>query len=79
MARDYYADAHEIAERLAESGQHEWSERIEQVIAEGYTATEILMGIQFQLGELVGSDAELSDDTRALAMDLRQSIQEALE
>ncbi len=37
------------------------------------------MGIQFQLGELVGSDAELSDDTRALATDLRQSIQEALE
>lgn len=79
MPRNYYADAHEIAERLAESGQHEWSERIEQVIAEGYTATEILMGIQFQLGELVSSDAALSDDTRALAVDLRQSIQEALE
>jgi hypothetical protein len=79
MARDYYADAHEIAERLAESGQHEWCDRIEQVIAEGYAATEILMGIQFQLGELLGSDAVLSDDTRELAVNLRQSIQEALE
>lgn len=79
MVRDYYADAHEIAKRLAESGQHEWSKRIDQVIAEGYTATEILMGIQFQLDELVGSDAELSEGIRALAIHLRRSIQEALQ
>jgi hypothetical protein len=79
VARDYYAEARDIAERLAESGQQEWSERIAQVIAEGYTATDILMGIQFQLGELVSTDAIVSDETRALAVDLRQSIQKALE
>lgn len=31
------------------------------------------------IGALLGSDAALSDDTRELAVDLRQSIQEALE
>jgi len=79
VARDYYADAHEIAERLAESNQRDWSKRIERVIEEGFTATEILMGIQFQLGELLASDVSLSEDMRALAHDLRRSIAEALE
>lgn len=78
MPRDYYADAHEIAERLAESNERDWSMRIERVIEEGFTATEILMGIRFQLGGLLASDAVLDDDTRALADDLRQSIEEAL-
>jgi hypothetical protein len=75
---DYYADAHEIAARLAESNQREWSDRIERAIEEGYTATEILMGLRFQLAQLVLSDASLSDDTRALIEDPRQSIEEAI-
>lgn len=79
VARDYYVDAFEIAERLAESGQHEWSERLERVITEGYTATEILMGIQFELGELLESKAVLSDSTRELASDLRRSLGVALQ
>lgn len=79
MARDYYADAHEIAERLAEAGEYAWSDRIEQVIAAGFTATEILMGIQVQLGLLLDSDATLSAGTRELIIDLRRSIQQAVE
>lgn len=78
MARDYYAEAHEVAERLAESNQREWSDRIAQVIEEGFTATEILIGIRFQLGELLASDALLSEDTMVLADDLRRAVEEAL-
>jgi hypothetical protein len=57
---DYYAQAREIASALSESGHPEWSNQIEEAIAGGSTATEILMRIRFVLRE--ASDAGVTDE-----------------
>jgi len=79
MARDLYADGYELAERLQERGEREWSDRISNSIDDGFTATEILMALRFQITELLGSDVSLDEDTRALAGSLIADIGSALE
>ena len=78
MARDYYADGHEIAERLVERGHREWSERITEAIESGSTGNEILMALRWQLGNLMGADLGLDEDTRALAESLHADLDTVL-
>ena len=78
MARDYYADADELAERLIERGHGDWSERIESAIKNGSTSTEILMALRWQLAQLIDADLGLDDDTLDLARSLHADIDAAL-
>jgi hypothetical protein len=78
MARDYYADGAEIAERLREEHAFGWAERIDQSIDEGFTATEILMRLRNDLAALLAADLPIQRSTLALAQDLRAAIDSAL-
>lgn len=65
MAPDYYADARSIAVALFERGEFGWSEKIEDAITGGSTATEILMRIRFCLLQLLDSGVANQDEDRA--------------
>jgi hypothetical protein len=62
---DYYADARDIAAKLFERGEFDWSERIEDAISGGSTATEILMRVRFCLRQLVESGTPRPDEKQA--------------
>jgi hypothetical protein len=78
MARDFYADALEIAERLRDAGADEWADRIDRPVREGFSATEILMGIRRALTELLAADLTIEESTLELAQGLRSAIDAAL-
>lgn len=77
MARDYYAEAAAIAEGAAGVGLHDLSVRLQDAIAEGFTATEICMRIR---SVLMASDTALSfyPDLHARSEALINGIDEAL-
>jgi len=82
MARDYYAEAREIAAavRACADLQAEHADQIEEAVTAGFTATEILMGVRFRIRELlvdhrVSLPAELAESAGELA----RAIDEALE
>jgi hypothetical protein len=78
MARDYYAEGLEIAKLLREAGLVEWADRLVKTIGQGYTATEILMGLRWELSQLLASDVEVEPATRAAAEELRDTIDSVL-
>jgi hypothetical protein len=58
---DYYAEARGIAVALFERGETDWSDRIEEAIEGGATATEILMRLRHTLRELLRSGVAPGD------------------
>ena len=62
---DYYAEAQGIATMMFERGEFEWSARIENVILNGFTATEILMGLRFTFQELLQAGAASPEENAA--------------
>jgi hypothetical protein len=62
---DYYGEARSIATKLFERGEFDWSERIEDAISGGSTATEILMRVRFCLQELLDSGLPDGEEERA--------------
>lgn len=62
---DYYAEARAIAVKLFERGEFDWSEKIEDAISGGSTATEILMRIRFCLQQLLASGTSNQDESQA--------------
>ena len=51
-ARDYYAEARQIASRLLAEGFAEWANKFDDAIARGFTATEILMALRWEARQL---------------------------
>ena len=78
MPRDYYNDAEEVAERLREQGEALWGDKLTRAIEEGFTATEILMALRHELGELLERGPGLDGATQHLAASLRSDIDAAL-
>jgi hypothetical protein len=74
MQRDFYNDAFELAHQTRDAGHPDWAVRLEDTIESGSTATEILMGLRWVLGELLSAVTDLPPETRGLADDLRASI-----
>jgi hypothetical protein len=62
---DYYVEVRSIATRLFERGEFDWSERIEDAIAGGSTATEILMRVRSCLRELLDSGITSDEEGQA--------------
>ncbi len=82
MARDYYAEARELAAAVRTSAevQAEHADRIEEAISSGFTATEILMGVRFRVRELLGDKrVSLPAGLAESAGELARAIDEALE
>lgn len=82
MARDYYDEARKLAAGVRDSAgaQTEHADRIDEAIASGFTATEILMGVRFRVRELLGDRrVSLPADLVASADELARAIDEALE
>jgi hypothetical protein len=79
VARDFYADGFEIAERLREEHLNAWADRVERSIDQGFTATEILMALRADISALLAADISIEPSTRLLAEDLRSAISAALE
>lgn len=78
MARDLYADAHALAAALSDAGLASWADRIEDIISGGATATEILMGLRWTLGELLAQEEQLAPALRARAVALERDLGEVL-
>ncbi len=59
MNFDYVNEGRSIAKELFSLGLEDWQQRIEEVIDFGSTGTEILMGVRWNLSELIKSDTKL--------------------
>ncbi len=80
VARDYYGEARSMAGQLrADAGQLEqFARAIDDTIAAGFAATEILMGLRVRLGELL-LGGSVSEQRRSAIEDLLNGINEALQ
>jgi hypothetical protein len=78
VTRDYYGEARALGADLWEAGFKEWADKIESVIQSGSTATEILMGIRWTLGQMTSSESGLPASLFRRAVDLEQGIAGAL-
>ena len=78
MAYDYYSVARELAAKLKEEGHPEWEEKIVRVIEEGFSSTEILMGLKFALSEKKLFKLRLSSDASKLHKELLSKLKSSL-
>jgi len=53
MVNDPYEQARILAQRLKAQGLDDWARKINDIVAGGSTATEILMGLRWATGELL--------------------------
>ena len=77
-ARDYYQEAHQLASRLAEEGYGDWSKRLEDAIKDGFTATEILMGLRWQAKELQRAELPLTAEATQQVANFLAGLEEIL-
>jgi|HubBroStandDraft_1064217.scaffolds.fasta_scaffold634778_1 hypothetical protein len=75
-APDYYSEAHEVAAMLLERGMFEESNAVEEAIAGGSTATEILMRLRFTLMDLIAKEMpeEVTRKTQSLIRELDEAL-----
>ena len=78
MVADIYAEARSLERDLDARGMHEWSQRIEDVIAGGSTSTEILMGLRWTLDQLLNSLPNLDADVAGRIRQLLTALNELL-
>ncbi len=77
MARDYYAEAGSIVDDADALGIEGLGDPLRAVIAEGFSASEILMGIRWTLSEGLSALSK-APELRSRAQDLIRAISEAL-
>lgn len=77
-AFDHYSVGNDLVKLLREEGYENWSQRIEDAISGGFTATEILMSLRFELFELRSEKIELSNTSQSLLDQLLAEIESAL-
>jgi hypothetical protein len=78
MARDYYAEAKEVAAILEREGLPEEAESLVRAISDGSTGTEILMALRWHRVQMDTSKFKLTAQTRSRVRELRQAIAGAL-
>ena len=79
MSRDYYGDARVLAVELADVGLGQWASKLEDVIEAGATSSEILMGLRWNLRQLLeAAPTSLKGDLRTSTRELADAIDEAL-
>jgi hypothetical protein len=77
-ARDYYAEARELASRLTAEGFGDWASRFEEAISAGFTATEILMALRWQAQQLQAAGLPLTAEAAGRLNSLLVGLEEAL-
>ena len=77
MNDDYYDEARNLARLMSSEGIQSESIGIHQAIDEGFTSTEILMGIRFHVS-LFLSSREGSSELRRYAEEIKMKIDELL-
>lgn len=77
-ARDYYAEARELASRLTAEGFGDWAAGFEDAIKGGFTATEILMALRWQAQQLQGAGLPLTVEADSQLKSLLVGLEEAL-
>jgi hypothetical protein len=78
MARDYYAETHDVALLLQREGFAAEAQSLVRAISDGSTATEILMAIRWRLEQIDTPKFKLNSETRARVRELRRAIAGAL-
>lgn len=78
MARDYYAEARQLADSLDDEGLDEWSGKLKDAIDAGFTATEILMALRWHARQLREASPRLSRPTRRALASLLEGLEDAL-
>jgi hypothetical protein len=78
MARDYYAEAKELAALLEREGFAQEARSLVRSISDGATATEILMALRWRLERIDSPGFMLTSQTRARVRELRQAVAGAL-
>jgi hypothetical protein len=78
VTRDYYGEGRALGADLWEAGYKEWADKIDSVIQSGSTATEILMGMRWTLGQMLIAQETLPVQLAERARDLEQEINKAL-
>ena len=78
MARDYYAEAKDLAAILDRDGLPEQAQALVRAIDDGSTGTEILMALRWHLERIDSSKFKLTTRTRARVRELGKAISDAL-
>lgn len=78
FARDYCAEARELASRLAAEGFGDWSTKFEEAITRGFSATEILMALRWQAQQLQNAGLPLTAETDSRLKSLLLGLEEVL-
>lgn len=76
-AYNCYDAAQKIAEQLSEAGYKEWSDRIVNEIAAGFTSGEILQGIWWHLKKFQKAELAISDSLASEISELISWIEKA--
>ncbi len=77
-ARDYYAEARELASHLTDEGFDDWAARLEEAIEGGFTATEILMALRWQAQQLQAARLQISAEADSRLKLLLAGLEAAL-
>jgi hypothetical protein len=78
MSRDVYGEARALGVAVWDAGHPSWSQRIDDDIAGGAVATEILMALHHTLGGLLELEPTLQPELRDRAAELRTAIARTL-
>ena len=73
-AFNHYEKTRSLAGSLLSEGHYEWAQRVTSAIEEGFTATEILMAIRWNLEELRAARVDLSPKVHAAVNELLREI-----
>jgi hypothetical protein len=74
VAYDHYSVAQQFAAQLRKEGKDLWATRIEDAIAAGATATEILMALRWNILQFISSGETCSQETRQLVDELLREL-----
>ncbi len=74
---DIYEEVRELILMLGSQGFLEWSEKLKESLEFGFTASEILMGLRFNLEKLINSkdvDGEILKRSRQLHSEIEKAL-----
>lgn len=77
--RDFYAEASELADALADLNEEECAARIKDAIDGGSTASEILFDLRWEFDQLLERGGTTDRSLNARVAELRQAIDAALD
>ena len=77
MVLDPCSEARSLAIRLRGGGLGDWASKLENIVDGGSTATEILMGLRWMAGQILG-DTRLDQATRSRLEHLRAAVNSLL-